>query len=392
MTRSARSTNSSLLRPAAWVGLFVWFVVWFVAMRLYGGMSWHFFLRGESILFGPGEGLRLYAVQPQLQIGPVAFLVTMLVRPLSGSGGVLAAQLLCTALGGVVLLLVGLLGEQAWPRHRCGPSSGQVRTRLVVAGFAFVPVWMYLAVASLHLDDVLALTFAIAALLAAVHDRPVLVGLAVAAAVDSKPWALPFVAVVLLLPAVRDKVKATGVAAAGVLLGWLPFFLAYRDTVRALHFSIANRADSTLRVLGFADSHTPVWDRPAQTLIGTLLAVWVIRQRRWAAVLLVVMTARVVLDPGTNHYYTAGLAVGAVLWDVCGSRLRWPVWTAAVLVIHEAQMVHALDPLHGWLVLVFGLCVLGFIVAPPRVGPPHSVTRERQGPQGSGSVISTRTG
>lgn len=363
----SRVTQRNLL-----VGLIVWSAAWFGAMVVNGGMSWHFFVEGQLSLFGSGatHGLHVYAVHPLLQIGPVAFLVAGLVGDTGPAHGVLAAQILCALLGLAIIILVRLIARTISAPENSQLQATRVDSRLLIAAYAFVPVWMYLAVASLHLDDALALTLGVAAVLAARRGHAIVCGAALALAIDSKPWALPFVVVILLLPSIRLRMFAVATAALGVLIAWAPFFLADPETVRALHFTIVNTRISALRVLGVADPRTPSWDRPAQTAVGILLASWVVRQRRWPALLLVVMTVRVVLDPGTNRYYMAGLVVGALLWDVCGSSLRVPVWSSAVLLIYGLRWIHGLDPLHGWLVVVFALCVLGFVVVPTRSGSP----------------------
>jgi hypothetical protein len=111
-----------------------------------------------------------------------------------------------------------------------------------------------------HLDDVLALLFVVLAVRAAATGRPVLTGVLVGLAVDSKPWAVPFAALLLMVPGWRR--RAAGAAA--VLL-----------------------------------------------------------------VVLVVVASRMVLDPGTNRYYVAGLVTGAAVWDLLGARSRLPWWSAA---------------------------------------------------------------
>lgn len=362
-----RVTQGGLL-----AGLVAWTGAWFGAMVIGGGMSWHFFVEGQQSLFGPGatQGFHVYATHPLLQIGPVAFVIAGLIGDTGPAHGLLAAQILCASLGLVVVILVGLVAGTVTTPWRGRLDATHLDTRLLLAAYAFVPVWMYLAVASLHLDDALALTLGVAAILLARRGHAIACGAAIALAIDSKPWAVPFVVVVLVLPSARLRLFAVATTALGVAVAWAPFFLVDPETVRALHFTIVNTRISALRVLGVLDPRTPSWDRPAQTAVGILLATWVVRQRRWPALLLVVMTVRVVLDPGTNRYYLAGLAVGALLWDVCGSSVRVPIWSLAVLFIHSLRWFHELDSLHGWLVLVFALCVLGFVVVPTRLIPP----------------------
>jgi hypothetical protein len=347
-------------RAVRWL-LTSWAVVWFVAMAWHGGMSWHFFVQGAQALADaddPRGGLHLYAVAPVLQIGPVAFLVTEGLRIFGGRPDLLAAQVLGTVGGAYVLWQAGRLGRRLspWP---------------VVF---FVPVWMYLAVASTHLDDVLALVGGVAALATARAGRPILTGLLLGLAVDAKPWALGFAALLLLLPGWPAVLRGTVSTAVVVALGWLPFFLADPGTSRALHFTIANTPLSALRALGFTDPRTPPWDRPAQALLGIAFGVLAVRRGRWPAVLLLAVAARLALDPGTNRYYAAGAVVGALVWDLAGSRLRFPWWTAAAAVsLFASRSIPLPSAVHGWITLAY--CLAAVLLLIPRRLPDYGRTR-----------------
>lgn len=312
---------------AAWAGL------WFAGMSWRGGTSWHWFVQGQQALLDLDDqvagGLHLYAAHPFLQIGPVAFVVASLASlaaPVGPGGALLVAQLLGALSGLLVLALLATVARDLRPGT--GTASRDRRTATVAV--FFVPVWTFLAVAVTHLDDVLALVLGVLALRAAVSNRPMLTGLLVGLAVDAKPWAVPFACLLLLLPHFRDRVVGAAVAASAVAVAWLPFVLADPETLRALHYTIPNTALSALRVLGIDDPRTPGWVRPAQTVLGLGLGALAVRRRRAAAVILVVVAARLVLDPGTNRYYTAGLAVGAAVWDLVGARTAVPWWSAAV--------------------------------------------------------------
>jgi hypothetical protein len=341
-------------RAALWL-LAAWAATWFAAMAWHGGMSWHFFVQGGQALADvddPAGGLHLYAVAPVLQIGPVAFLVTEGLRVFGGRPDLLAAQLLGTAGGAYVLWQAGRLGRRLsfWP---------------VVF---FVPVWMYLAVASTHLDDVLALVGGVAALAAARAGRSIPAGLLLGLAVDAKPWALSFAALLLLPPDWRARLRGAVTTAVVVVLGWVPFFLADPGTSRVLHFTIANTPLSALRALGFADPRTPPWDRPAQALIGIALGVLAVRRGRGPAVLLLAVAARIALDPGTNRYYAAGAVVGAVVWDLAGSRFRFPWWTAgATLGLFASRSIPMPPAAHGWITLSYCVACTAVLI-PLRAG------------------------
>jgi hypothetical protein len=339
-----------------------WCIVWFAIDLTSGGTAWHFFVKGQYALSHPGHplwgGLHVYAGLPVLQIGPLALAVAWLFS-LSGTA---VSQLLGQVFGAAVGVAI------VWTIHRFARElrpdlpTGELATRTRWATLFFAPVWLYLAVSSVHLDDVLAMLFGVLAVLAVVRRRPALVGLCAGLAVDSKPWALPFIAVALALPGVRDRVRSVIGFAVTVAAGWLPFFLADPHTINAVHYTIVNTPYSALRVLGVTDPRTPRWDRPLQSVLGLLIGWAAVRRGRWLAVLMLVVATRMALDPGTNHYYPGGLVVGALLWDLAGSGLRWPWWTATAATALFALRYLPLEPaLNGWLTLAYFLAGVGFL-------------------------------
>jgi hypothetical protein len=254
------------------------------------------------------------------------------------------------------------------------------RFTFLAGGALFMVAWMELAVAYGHLDDSLALLLATAAVLAAVQGRPVLTGLAIGLAADAKPWALIFLPV-LLLPggmsgwrspdqaarpfraSLRASAIAAGCAAAAIAAAWLPFFIAEPGTVRALHYTIANMPNSALHALGVSSLQTPHWDRPAQIIAACALGLIAIRRGRWPALLLLGAGARIALDPAVHGYYTASIVVGALLWDLLGSRRPVPIWTAlSFCALNLVPLLTASNPVRGdfrlLLVVAFSLVIL----------------------------------
>jgi hypothetical protein len=351
-------------RQQAHVVLAAWATAWFLLMARHGGVSWHYFVQGGDGLLDfhqAGGGLHLYASNPQLQMGPLAFLVSGLLVMVGPGFGLLVAQLTLALSGLLVFLVACRLGDEVRP-SRVAADAGR---RLLLAGLAFIPVWMNLAVRFVHVDDVLALVLVTLALRAVRHRQGLLAGLLLGLSVDAKPWALPFLALLFALPAGRR--RAPMAAAAGALLvAWLPFLLADPASLMAARFTIANSAASTLRTLGVTAPVTPWWDRPAQAGLGLVLALVAVRRGRWAAVVLLATGARVVLDPGSYTYYAAGLAVGALLWDQVGTRRALPVWTWSCASVLFASRWLPLPPsVHGWTRLVFFLLCVGFLALRP---------------------------
>jgi len=347
-----------------WWLLWPWTALWValqVALEM-SGQSWHFFAQGGQLLFGagPGTGLQLYAAHPDLQIGPLALAVSGLLRLLGPGQGEIAALVLMSATGPLVLWAVWRL---------LPPADRGKHVRLLAAGLVFLPVWTELTTHFMHLDDLLALCFSVAALHAVARRNPVWAGLALAAAVDAKPWAAAFIALIFALPR-RQWLTALGTLAGGVLVAWLPFLAADQRTLAVLHFTIPNNPSSALRALGVMSARTPWWDRSAQLALGIAAGCVAVRRGRWQAVLLVAVAARILLDPGVYAYYTSGAVLGAIVVDLALTKWRLPwvtVTTAALL--YAARFTHELVPfnLHqlGVLRLIFAIGVPALVLGMP---------------------------
>jgi hypothetical protein len=319
-----------------------WAIACFVRFARHGGIAWHFFTTGSTLLFGGGAGagaptggLHLYANYPQLQIGPLAFVVTAGLRHLGPDQGVLVTEIMLMAMG---LYLVHELTRIALiVRPDLAQRPAAHRVTVLVGGAVFLVSWAELAVTFAHLDDAVALMLAVLAVRAAVAQRAVLTGLCVGLATDSKPWALVFLPIVFMLP-VRAWGRAAVGALAAIAAAWLPFVMADHHTVAAMHYTIRNLPGSALRALGVSDPRTPSWDRPAQLLVGCGLGAATVARGRWPAVILLGVGARIALDPADWGYYTAGVLVGALLWDLVGMRRPIPLWTvtsfAALTAVH----------------------------------------------------------
>ncbi len=306
--------------------LCAWAAVWVVPHLWRAGVSWHFFDLGSRLILAGGirgGGLSLYASHPNLQIGPLAFLFAVPLRAADPWHGSVVAIVVMSALGPLLLWLVGSLRIRG-----AGPVE---RRSLAFAGLFFLPVWAELAAHFAHLDDALALTFAVLALHAVEKQRPLMSGVLLACAADCKPWAAAFVPLLLVLaPPLR--LRAAIVWAAGLAVAWLPFVIATPGSLRAAAFSIPTAASSALRALGVSDPRTPAWDRPVQLGLGCLIAVLCVRAGRWPAVLFAVIAVRLLFDPQTYAYYTSGLVLAAVLVDLFLTRFRFPVYSCSAVI------------------------------------------------------------
>ena len=333
MTTTTTSSRLRGLTPdraeamVMWAVLVGWTVLfaWLHRHNLAG--AWRYFMTGARLLRmddAPG-GLHLYAHHPELQIGPLAFLIALPWTWLPSGLGRWLAVLLMTAAGPVALGLAVRLVPKGDPRRRLG--------HVLPAGLLLLTVWTELGSKTGHLDDILALLLAVLAMNAVAARRPLLAALLLAGSADSKPWALAFVVLLLALPR-GDWIRAGAVWAAAVVVAWLPFVLADPATVHALtNFVLPNSPASALRAIGVVAPHTPPWDRPVQVLLGAGLGALAVRRGRWPAVLVLALAVRVLLDPSVFTYYTAGLLLGALVVDVVVARWRFPWLTAAGFVL-----------------------------------------------------------
>jgi hypothetical protein len=308
-----------------WTGLGAWIALWAWTQSSPSGLSWHFFASGSQLLFH-GSGLNLYAEHPELQIGPLAFLVA---APLTilGDAAQPVALILMTAAGPLCLAWIAPLVP---PPHR--------RLRVFLATLVLIPAWTVLSVRFGHLDDVLALVLAVGALRAVAANRAALAGLALGAAVAAKPWALGFIPLLLVLD--RQRLAAAGSALAGIVAAWAPFLIANPATAAALHPPVGVAPSSGLHALGYRGDVIPAWDRVGQFVLGPLAALAPVLRGRWPGLFLVAVAVRLALDPKDNPYYIGGAALAAVIFDLLATRWTVP-WTsvATVLVLWQPWAV-----------------------------------------------------
>ena len=367
-----RPTWAKEPRRAVWIALSLWTLLCSSLHAAAAGYSWHYFMLGARLLTQPagsGAGLHLYAAHPELQIGPLALAIAV---PFSWAGptfGLLLAAMALTALGLVALRVLVTAAE------RTAPISDSL---LLLTGICLMPAWAELATHFTHLDDGLTLGFAVLALSAVASDRPLVVGLCLAAAIGCKPWAIAFAPLLLALTP-QQRRRAAMLTLLGVLAVWLPFLVGDPGTTALGHFSIVNAADSALRALGVTSAGTPPWDRAAQAALGLAVAAVVVRRRRWPAVILAGIAARMLLDPQTYPYYTAGLVLAAAAVDVMRPQRQLPLWTTAAfgfyLVTTVGKLLLPAGPL-GDVRVAFLASILGLLCIPgPQARGPRPPAR-----------------
>jgi len=342
--------------------------------------SWHFFDRAARLVFGraaprSGGGLGVYVAHPKFQFGPLSIVTAEALRVGSFGHGALAAGIVMGAMAPLILWFVLDATRLAHPsgpvavprtgheelRQVRGSTAGGLGLLPAVTGALLLPlVWGYLSVYSLHLDDALAITLAVAAMWGVAKRSEVVVGLGLGLAMAAKPWAAAFLPLVLALPPGR-RVRA-GVIAVGTCAAlWSPFVLGATGTTAALgHFTIKNAPDSALRAFGVHNPFTPNWDRAAQVVVGGAAGVWCARSGRWPAVLMAAAAVRLAIDPGTHRYYVAGIVAFVLVWEVISARWSLPAVTAATaLALLEPHDLHWRAAVSGDIRLFACLVVLG---------------------------------
>jgi hypothetical protein len=304
---------------ASWTVVALWSAVWAWYMWPDAGLSWHYTVDGARLLLH-GSGLNLFADVPWLQTGPLSLLLAALLGPLPADVGKSIALVSMAAAGP---LLIAALAPLVAPEAR--------RRRIFIAAIVLVPAWTVLSVRWGHLDDVLAMVFAVLALRAVSAERPVLAGAALALAIAAKPWAIGFLPLLLVLPWARLR-WAAAVAAAGVAVAWAPFVLANPGTLTALHPPVGLSSASGLHTLGARGELVPAWGRTAQLVLAPVAATVAVLTRGLPGVLLVAVAVRLALDPKDNAYYIGSAALAAVVFDLLGTRWTIP-WTTVVTTI-----------------------------------------------------------
>jgi hypothetical protein len=336
------------------------------------GADWHYFADGSRLLFGehrsylflPG-GLHMYASYPELQIGPLAFLVATPLRFLGGGDGRVASALLMTLVAPVLVFLLERTARAALAHDERGEAL--VALTAALGGLLLVQAWSPLATIYAHLDDVLVLSAFAIALWALVRSRPEVFGTAVGLGIAAKPWAV-IALPLLLVPSGRARLRAVGIAVGIGATAWLPFILADSRTLSAIRPAVTTAPASVLHLLGASlVGDAPGWVRPVQLGTALILGLIAVRRGRWGAVLLVGVAVRIALDPQVFLYYSAGLVFAALAWDLLRSPKPLPLWTFATVVLLNDAYVVVHDPTKlAVMRLIVTAAMVGTVILAPR--------------------------
>jgi hypothetical protein len=347
--------------------LVLWAVVVFVCwVPLQRPISWHWFELAARLLVGDGAsgeghgGLHLYESDPEFQFGPVAVVVTAVVRLIGGGHAMMLARVLAAALAPVVLWTLEDLARREFP-----PADlPRIRRLSLFAGVFLVPAWDLVAVRTVHIDDAIAMSAGVGALAMARRDRPWWSATLLGLAVGAKPWAVAFLPILLLLR--RHRIQAIVLAGVAGSVVWVPFLVAAPGTIEALRdFRLAVAPRSALHLLGLDAVAAPVWLRPVQFMATLTAATAAVARGRWQGAIFVAMATRILLDPAVHSYHLTGLVVGAVAWDLTWCQRRWPMWTVCSVVLLASRLTALPHGISGAIRLGLSLTIIVAVLAGP---------------------------
>jgi hypothetical protein len=335
--------------------------------------DWWYFVVGSELIVGqhrsytflPG-GLHFYANYPTFQIGPLSLVAGLPFRLIGPGNGHVLGVLVMTAVAPLLIFGLERSARAYWPTATDRENTFRQVT-VLFGGLLVVQAWTSLAATYGHLDDALVLSAMVAAVCAVAARRPVWVGLAIGIAIAAKPWGILAVPLVFALPG-RAHWKALLIAGGVAAVAWLPFVIADSGTLSAGTPQIRVVSSSVLHLFGVPIEDGPSWVRPVQlgcALLAGGLAVW---RRRWAAVPLVAIAVRLALDPQVFLYYTAGLVLAALAWDLFRSRRSLPIWTLFTFVLlNDARAIVPNDTAQAVLRLVITIgMVIAVLIVPER--------------------------
>ncbi|MDE0803512.1 MAG: hypothetical protein OSA99_09330 [Acidimicrobiales bacterium] len=297
--------------------------------------SWYHFAGAADALVAwdeSGGGLALYRANPQFQFGPLAVLAALAFRTLPDPIEVWSVMVVGSLAGLACLAALDVTVRRRNP-DRSLPRSGLLAAGV---GLAFLFVWMRLSAYSTHIDDVIALGSIVTAGVLIDRRRSGWAVVALVAAAAAKPWAVIFAPLAALVPGRLRWARPLVVGTLGAAT-WLPFLVGASGTLEAISgFAVEVDANSGLMALGFMDAVTPGWLRPLQLaggLVITAAVVW--RRHSWPAAFAAGICARLIVDPATHHYYTAGFVLAVLAWELDRRPHRIPWCAIAGAIVLE---------------------------------------------------------
>ncbi len=266
------------------------------------------------------EGLHVYVLHHDVQTGPLSLLLAWLLGHTVRDGFVLAA-VVTAALG---LVCVRLYESTAPVARRRTEAELVVLAGGCLAMFTWAKLGGYG-----HLDDAITLTGAVVALHQLRAQRPIRAGVAIGIGIAAKPWGIIFLP--LLLASRRRDWRAPLIAGVIAAVAWLPFIIGAPDSLKAMRPTVNVAPDSVLALVGVTNASMPDWMRVAQLVACIGVAAALALRCRPESVIAASIAVRLATDPATWSYYTPGLVIGVLVWDVL-ERRRFP-WATLIAVV-----------------------------------------------------------
>ncbi|MEY2416506.1 MAG: hypothetical protein QOH53_1840 [Ilumatobacteraceae bacterium] len=292
-----------------------------------GRGDWNDFVSAGRLMLG-SAGLHVYELRHDVQTGPLSLLLAR-VFALTPRNGFLLCTIVSSGLGIVAIRLHELTAR---PRR---PST-EYELLVLIGGCLAAFTWAKLGGYG-HLDDAITLTCGVVALYGVRAGRSLSAGLAIGVAIATKPWGVIFLPLTLAPRPLRwrSPLAAGGVAA----VAWLPFIIGARNSLKALRPAVKVAPDSVLDLVGVTDRSLPDWMRVAQLAACLAVGAILVMRNRPESVIAAAVAVRIATDPGTWSYYTPGLVIGVLIWDLLDRR-RFPWATlAAVLGLAPTWLV-----------------------------------------------------
>jgi len=308
-----------LARVARWRYVIIAIVSLASAVVAGGRGDWNDFVSAGRLMLG-SAGLHVYELRHDIQTGPLSLLLAR-VFAMTPKNGFLLCSVVSSGLGIVAIRLHELTAR---PRNR----SVDYELLVLIGGCLATFTWAKLGGYG-HLDDALTLACGVVALHQVRSGRPVSAGLAIGIAIATKPWGVIFLPLCLAARPLRWR---SALAAAGVAaVAWLPFLIGARNSLKALRPAVKVAPDSVLDLVGVTTQSLPDWMRVAQLVACLAVGAILVVRNRPESVIAAAVAVRIATDPATWSYYTPGLVIGVLIWDLLDRR-RFPWVTLAVVL------------------------------------------------------------
>lgn len=313
------SVDHPLGRVGRWRYVIVAIVSLASAVVAGGRGDWNEFVTAGRAMLG-SAGLHVYELHRDVQTGPLSLLLARLFALTPRNGFVLCA----IVSGGLGLLAIRLHERTARPLQ---PST-DFDVLVLIGGCLVAFTWAKLGGYG-HLDDAITLACGVVALHQVRSGRPLRAGLAIGIAIATKPWGVIFLPLTLASP--QRRFRSPVAAAAVAAVAWLPFIIGAPGSLKALRPTVHIAPDSVLNLIGLTDQSLPDWTRIAQLVACLAIGMFLVLRNRPEAVIAAAVAVRIATDPATWSYYTPGLVIGVLIWDLLDRR-RLPWATLAVVV------------------------------------------------------------